>query len=82
MPHAEHWAEALGGGGAGEREADGSRARERKSGIDGAHEAVTAGRPHSLMDDKCSVAVTVRIPPHISVNSVELNREIWPFGFN
>lgn len=38
------------------------RERERNNEIDGSHEAMTAGRPHLLMDDKCSVAMTVRIP--------------------
>lgn len=39
--------------------------RERNNEIDGSREVMTAGCPHRLMDDKCSVAVSVRIPAHL-----------------
>lgn len=50
--------------------------RERNNEIDGPHEVMTAGRPHSMMDDKWSASMCIGVPRHISVNTAQVKQDI------
>lgn len=48
-----------------ERQAEWETDREGNNEIDGSHEVMTAGCPRSLMDDKCSVSMSVSVAAHL-----------------
>lgn len=62
----------------GENETDGGRNNE----IDGPREVMTAACPHSLMDDKCSVSMSVSVPAARLCQCSASSTQSLAFGFN